>query len=135
MPDIQRVMGALCYARRAGSTPYADLNSPAQWDDVAREFARQCCGLLGQVKAHVCCLLWFLRHNAELSYLGKLSRDYLVRHASRAARGQLCFLTAKQINRKEGGEGGGGVTREMPSTAGCRTVFYRSPCGVLSFVG
>lgn len=50
MPDIQRVMGALCFARRAGSTPYADLNTPAQWDEVAREFARQCCGLLGQVK-------------------------------------------------------------------------------------
>ena len=51
MADIQRVMGALCFARRAGTTPYADLSSPTQWDDVAREFARQCCGLLGQVKA------------------------------------------------------------------------------------
>ena len=51
MADIQRVMGALCFARRAGTTPYADLSSPTQWDDVAQEFARQCCGLLGQVKA------------------------------------------------------------------------------------
>lgn len=51
MADIQRVMGALCFARRAGTTPYADLSSPTQWDDVAREFARQCCGLLGQVRA------------------------------------------------------------------------------------
>ena len=51
MADIQRVMGALCFARRAGTTPYTDLSSPTQWDDVAREFARQCCGLLGQVRA------------------------------------------------------------------------------------
>ena len=49
MSEIQRLMGSLCYTRRQTSTPYADLNSPAQWDDVAREFARQCCGLLGQV--------------------------------------------------------------------------------------
>lgn len=54
MQDIQRVMGALCFARRAGSTPYADLNTPAQWGDVAREFARQCCGLLGQVNPLNC---------------------------------------------------------------------------------
>ena len=49
MPEIQRLMGALCYTRRQSSSPYAELHSPAQWDDVAHEFTRQCCGLLGQV--------------------------------------------------------------------------------------
>ncbi len=51
MPDIQRLMGSLCYTRRQSSSPYADLNSAAQWEDVAHEFTRQCCGLLGQVLA------------------------------------------------------------------------------------
>ncbi len=49
MPEIQRLMGSLCYTRRQSSSPYAEFNSPAQWDDVAHEFTRQCCGLLGQV--------------------------------------------------------------------------------------
>ena len=49
MPVIQRLMGSLCYIRRQSSSPYAEFNSPAQWDDVAHEFTRQCCGLLGQV--------------------------------------------------------------------------------------
>lgn len=48
MPEIQRLMGALCYTRRQSSSPYAELHSLAQWDDVAHEFTRQCCGLLGQ---------------------------------------------------------------------------------------
>lgn len=48
MPEIQRLMGSLCYTRRQSSSPYAEFNSPAQWDDVAHEFTRQCCGLLGQ---------------------------------------------------------------------------------------
>ena len=50
MPEIQRLMGSLCYTRRQSSSPYAEFNSRAQWDDVAHEFTRQCCGLLGQVK-------------------------------------------------------------------------------------
>lgn len=49
MGEIQRLMGCLCFVRRPGSSPYADLMAPAQWSEVAREFSRQCCGLLGQV--------------------------------------------------------------------------------------
>ncbi|EIE20259.1 hypothetical protein COCSUDRAFT_37929 [Coccomyxa subellipsoidea C-169] len=48
MGEIQRLMGCLCFVRRPGSSPYSDLMAPAQWNDAAREFARQCCGLLGQ---------------------------------------------------------------------------------------
>ena len=59
MPEIQRLMGSLCYTRRQSSSPYAEFNSPAQWDDVAHEFTRQCCGLLGQVQFYLsvdsCC--------------------------------------------------------------------------------
>lgn len=49
MGEIQRLMGCLCFVKRPGSSPYSDLMAPAQWNEVAREFARQCCGLLGQV--------------------------------------------------------------------------------------
>lgn len=95
MPDIQRVMGALCFARRAGSTPYADLNTPAQWDEVAREFARQCCGLLGQVKplhpiVHARMLmsvlssiggqLWLLQYRRNRAFAWYTSCWFLVGH-------------------------------------------------------
>ena len=49
MGEIQRLMGALCFVRRPGASPYADLMAASLWSDVAREFSRQCCGLLGQV--------------------------------------------------------------------------------------
>ena len=49
MPEIQRLMGSLCYTRRQSTSPYTDLNSSAQWNDMAHDFARQCCGILGQV--------------------------------------------------------------------------------------
>ena len=49
MAEIQRLMGCLCFVRRPGASPYADLMAPSLWSDVAREFSRQCCGLLGQV--------------------------------------------------------------------------------------
>ncbi|KAK9829893.1 hypothetical protein WJX72_008513 [[Myrmecia] bisecta] len=48
MAEIQRLMGCLCYIKRPTSSPYADLMAPSQWEEVAREFARQCCGLMGQ---------------------------------------------------------------------------------------
>ena len=51
MAEIQRLMGCLCFVRRPGASPYADLMAPSLWSDVAREFSRQCCGLLGQVGA------------------------------------------------------------------------------------
>ena len=50
MAEIQRLMGCLCFVRRPGASPYADLMAPSLWSDVAREFSRQCCGLLGQVR-------------------------------------------------------------------------------------
>ncbi|KAK9833790.1 hypothetical protein WJX74_005894 [Apatococcus lobatus] len=48
MPAIQRLMGCLCYIKRPDSSPYADLMAPSRWNAVAQDFARQCCGLLGQ---------------------------------------------------------------------------------------
>lgn len=62
MPEIQRLMGSLCYTRRQDTSPYADLKSPAQWNDMARDFARQCCGILGQV---CICALPLLTHLAN----------------------------------------------------------------------
>ena len=53
MAEIQRLMGCLCFVRRPGASPYADLMAPSLWSDVAREFSRQCCGLLGQVRGHI----------------------------------------------------------------------------------
>lgn len=51
MRDIQRLMGCLLFADRdPGDTPYADLLSPTRWDEVAQEFARQACSLMGQVR-------------------------------------------------------------------------------------
>jgi CTLH/CRA C-terminal to LisH motif domain len=47
--EIQRLMACLCFARRPNGGPYADLLTPAVWDETAREFVRQCCGLLGLV--------------------------------------------------------------------------------------
>ena len=63
MPEIQRLMGSLCYTRRQSSSPYAEFNSPAQWDDVAHEFTRQCCGLLGQVHSYLSASFHFTPYN------------------------------------------------------------------------
>jgi hypothetical protein len=50
MRDIQRLMGCLLFSDRDPcDTPYADLLSPTRWDEVAQEFARQACSLMGQV--------------------------------------------------------------------------------------
>ena len=51
MPGIQRLMGCLCYTKRPLPPTYLQLMAPDQWDCAAREFARQCCSLLGQVCA------------------------------------------------------------------------------------
>jgi hypothetical protein len=54
MRDIQRLMGCLLFSERdPGDTPYADLLSPTRWDEVAQEFARQACSLMGQVRGIV----------------------------------------------------------------------------------
>jgi hypothetical protein len=50
MCEIQRLMGCLLFVDRAADdTPYADLLSPLRWEEVAHEFARQACSLMGQV--------------------------------------------------------------------------------------
>ena len=108
MPEIQRLMGSLCFTRRQTSTPYADLNSPAQWDDVTREFARQCCGLLGQVsklsqhtllQTHKALSMLRARHFEGLDSLIDL---YLHGHVScKLCYGRVCIREA----------GGGGVER------------------------
>ena len=54
MPQIQRLLGALCYSRRAAAgrqTPYADLFSLEElWLGLQTNFVRQCCALLGQAQ-------------------------------------------------------------------------------------
>lgn len=50
MHEIQRLMGCLLFVDRPpAETPYADLLSPTRWDEVAQDFARQACSLMGQV--------------------------------------------------------------------------------------
>ena len=58
---ITRLMGCLCFTKRLQSSPYADLLAEGQWDVIAQEFVRQCCGLMGLVSTvsdfstrHVC---------------------------------------------------------------------------------
>jgi hypothetical protein len=52
MCEIQRLMGCLLFVDRApDDTPYADLLAPTRWEEVAHEFARQACSLMGQVGA------------------------------------------------------------------------------------
>lgn len=54
MAQVQRLMGAICFARRAatggGPGPYADLFNEESWGKLARDFVRQSCGLLGQAQ-------------------------------------------------------------------------------------
>lgn len=33
------------------ASPYRDLAGASHWEDAAREFVRQCCGLMGLVRA------------------------------------------------------------------------------------
>lgn len=47
--EVDRLMGCTLYRGRLHASPYADLLSPALWDEFALEFARQCCSLVGQV--------------------------------------------------------------------------------------
>ncbi|EFN56715.1 hypothetical protein CHLNCDRAFT_144112 [Chlorella variabilis] len=53
MAAIQKLMGALCFSRRAAAgrpSPYADLLAEDLWGNLARDFVRQCCVLLGQAQ-------------------------------------------------------------------------------------
>lgn len=50
MPEIQRLTGHLIYAKHpSGKSPYNDTYAQ-QWDDVATEFVKQACNLIGQVR-------------------------------------------------------------------------------------
>ena len=49
--EIARLMGSLAFSRRLPRSPYAHLLEDSQWDTVARDFARHCCGLLGLVRS------------------------------------------------------------------------------------
>jgi hypothetical protein len=63
MRDIQRLMGCLLFSDRdPGDTPYADLLSPTRWEEVAQEFVRQACSLMGQVRMHYCYLIYSVCH-------------------------------------------------------------------------
>lgn len=49
MREIQRLMGCLVYSKRSlHSSPYCDLVSCERWDDLARDFTKQACSLMGQ---------------------------------------------------------------------------------------
>ena len=54
--EIARLMGSLAFSRRLPRSPYAHLLEDSQWDTVARDFARHCCGLLGLVRSCICLL-------------------------------------------------------------------------------
>ena len=53
--EIARLMGSLVFSRRLSRSPYAHLLEDSQWDTVARDFARHCCGLLGLVWPFMTC--------------------------------------------------------------------------------
>ncbi|XP_074280966.1 protein RMD5 homolog [Silene latifolia] len=48
MDEIQKLMMCLLWAGKLDSSPYADLLSPVNWENLAEEFTRQFCNLLGQ---------------------------------------------------------------------------------------
>lgn len=48
MGAIQRLMCCLLWADRLENSPYSDLFSSSHWEDIALQFTRECCSLLGQ---------------------------------------------------------------------------------------
>lgn len=48
MGEIQRLMCSLLWADRLEASPYRDLFTSAHWEDIALQFTRECCSLLGQ---------------------------------------------------------------------------------------
>lgn len=48
MAEIQKLMASLLWAGRLESSPYSELLSPAHWDNLGQELAREFCNLLGQ---------------------------------------------------------------------------------------
>ena len=50
LQEVQKLMACLVFVKRPRErNPYSHLLEPDQRDAVARDFARQCCGLLGLV--------------------------------------------------------------------------------------
>ena len=50
LQEVQKLMACLVFVKRPRErNPYSHLLEPGQRDAVARDFARQCCGLLGLV--------------------------------------------------------------------------------------
>jgi hypothetical protein len=50
MRDIQRLMGCLVYCKRAAAPPsYTALMAPSRWHDLARDFLKHACSILGHV--------------------------------------------------------------------------------------
>ncbi|XP_075674472.1 protein RMD5 homolog [Castanea sativa] len=48
MEEIQKLMACLLFARRLDSSPYADMTSPTQWENLTEELTGQFCSLLEQ---------------------------------------------------------------------------------------
>ena len=52
MPEIKQLLGCLLFAHRPlAATPYTRLAPAALLQDVLRDFVREACGLLAQVRA------------------------------------------------------------------------------------
>ncbi|GMH14697.1 hypothetical protein Nepgr_016538 [Nepenthes gracilis] len=48
MAEIQKLMACLLWAGKLDSSPYSDLLSPNNWDELSEELTREFCNLLGQ---------------------------------------------------------------------------------------
>lgn len=49
MVEVQRLMGCLVFAHKAQPADrYAELLSPTRWDQIAQDFVKQACSLMGQ---------------------------------------------------------------------------------------
>ena len=46
LPELKRLMGCIVYAPNISSSPYSDLVSADMWNDVQREFVRECTSIL-----------------------------------------------------------------------------------------
>ena len=58
MPQIKQLMGRLLYSHRAlGDTPYGHLDEQALLEEVATDFTKATCRILGQVRLLVCLAL------------------------------------------------------------------------------
>ncbi|OZJ05222.1 hypothetical protein BZG36_02453 [Bifiguratus adelaidae] len=47
LPEIQRLLAAICFTDRLATSPYADLVSNIHWQDIQHDFTKEFCSLLG----------------------------------------------------------------------------------------